>query len=272
MQAFLYLILVLVTPAVFAHGALHDQADELTHRIETQPANAELYLIRGRIYLEDGHDDEASDDFRQALRLDKNARFAHYFLGQLALRHKHYDEAEKYAAVFVELAAGEPASLINGYRLLGEIHSGKKEFRLAAQAYQAAIDHAKEPRPEFYIELADVYAKLGGAYYTNAINTLEQGIQQLGPLSVLQDKAVQIQLAAGTVDAALDRLDTLIAQGQRLPELYELKGRVLHNAGRDDEALYSYQLALVKLDQLPLARRNTDAMKTLRSSIVAAME
>jgi hypothetical protein len=49
----------------------------------------------------------------------------------------------------------------------------------------------------------------------NALSVLHQGIDQLGPLSVFQIKAAELEVDLELYDSALDRIDQLFLLGQR---------------------------------------------------------
>lgn len=272
MRSLLFIVLLALVPLrLSAHGLVHDQISKLNHEIHHHPDQADLYLQRGRLYLEEAHDPEAQRDFERALQLDRNARAAHYFLGQLALKRDEPDLALRHAETFIASLQGERGGLTRGYRLLGDIYSHQHEFGRAADAYRAAIAQAESPQPEYFLDLADACLKQGAGHLDDAIAALDDGIRRLGPLTVLQDKAVEIESRAGRFDAALQRLDAMIAQGQRLPELYARQGRLLLAAGRTDAARESFQMALARLDSLPAARRETAAMRELRGTLQAQL-
>lgn len=272
MRSLLFIVLLALVPLrLFAHGLVHDQISKLEHEIHHHPDQADLYLQRGRLYLEEARDPEARQDFERALQLDRNARAAHYFLGQLALKRDEPDLALRHAETFLASLHDERGGLTRGYRLLGGIYSHQHEFGRAADAYRAAIAQAESPQPEYFLDLADACLNQGAGHLDEAIAALDDGIRRLGPLTVLQDKAVEIESRAGRFDAALLRLDAMIAQGQRLPELYARQGRLLLAAGRTDAARESFQLALARLDSLPAARRDTAAMRELRGSLQAQL-
>lgn len=268
----LTLVLALYTSTLLAHGALHDQIAELSHQIEHHPGQAELYLKRGLVYQEDGRTADAEHDFKQALHLDPKARSAHFHLAQLALHQKQFDLAQHYATAFLNSLSGEKGGLNRGNHLLGAIHVAKKDFENAILAYQAALDHSEEPSPDLYLDLTDAFLSRGHQFDDAALNVLEQGMQRLGSLPILIDKAIAVNRNAGRFDAALAQLDSLLAQGQRLPELYHRKGRILTEAGRTEEARQAFQSALSTIEQIPPARQNSAAMQELRAKILVELK
>lgn len=271
MRIALLIVLVLLPLRLSAHGLVHDQIENLDHDIHHHPDQADLYLQRGRLYLEEERNQEARQDFERALELDRAARSAHYFLAQLALKRNEPELALRHAKTFLASLHDERGGLARGYRLLGEIYSHQRAFAQAADAYRAAIVQAESPQPEYFLDLANACLNQSPGQVDAAIAALDDGIRRLGPLTVLQDKAVEIETRAGRFDAALSRLDGMIIQGQRLPELYAHQGQLLLEAGRTAAAQDAFRLALVRLDSLPEARRNTAAMQELRGSLQAQL-
>jgi Flp pilus assembly protein TadD len=91
-------------------------------------------------------------------------------------------------------------------------------------------------------------------------------------LPILQDKAIAVNRSAGRFDAALTQLDSLLAQGQRLPELYHRKGLILREAGRTEEARQAFQSALANIEKVPPARQNSAAMQALLAKTLAELK
>lgn len=253
-------------PIVFGHGFVQWQIEELSQEIHREPPNAEHYLMRGRLYMDEEHYHQASDDFNEALNRDSHSRSAYYFLGEVAFKAGQYQDAKRYAERFIDALDGESGALTGGYRLLGSSFLQLGEYAQAAYVYQQAIDHADAPRPDYFLELATVYQQmhLSG----DALMALEKGRNKLGFLAVFDERALEIEIADGSYGAALKRLDDMIAQGRRLPVLYQQKSKILLLAGRSEEGKQAKRKALAELDKLPDMRRNTPAMQSLRKDLM----
>lgn len=65
----------------------------MTQAIEELPTEAEYFAARGLLYLEDGLDHRAKEDFEKALQLFPYELLAHYGLGAVAYRDGQYKEA-----------------------------------------------------------------------------------------------------------------------------------------------------------------------------------
>jgi tetratricopeptide (TPR) repeat protein len=244
---------------------LHEQIESLSEQILDSPENAKLYVERGRLYLDDEYYPGAVSDLEKALSLDTQARSAHYYLGVAALNTGRHAGAARHARQFIAMLDGEVTGLVRGYRLLGAALSAQAMFKQAADAYQRAIDAAEQPRPDDYLDLAEAYRQ--SRQFPKALQAIEQGIHRLGPLAVLNKRAVDIEVKSGAYDLALVRLERMITRGQGLAVLYEQKASVLQRAGRPEDARAAAKLALAEIEKLPAARRNTLALKTLAEKL-----
>lgn len=268
-----FFIVLLAAQLVSAHGAIHEQIKALDSRIAKEPGNAQSYLQRGRLFLEDRHFGEAVVDFRRALRIDPHLRAAHYFQGDALLKSGDAAGAEREARAFLAaLGVEDRGGLMRGYRLLGQSLLEQGRPQDAAGAFRMALGHAPEPDPAHYRECAAAYVAAGPGHRETALGILDQGITRLGPLPVLQEMAVEIELQAGRPDGAVKRLDVLIAQGQGRERWLQRKGELLLHAGRRAEAGQAFEAALSAIEALPPARRNTRALRELERELRSRLQ
>jgi predicted Zn-dependent protease len=268
MRRLTFLALLLAARLAGAHGAVHEQIERLDARIAEQPGQADLYLQRGRLFLEDRHYEEAGRDFRRALQIDPHLRAAHYFHGDSLLKRGDAAGAEREARAFLAaLGEEDRGGLLRGYRLLGQSLADQGKSLEAAAAFQTALSHAPEPDPAHYRDCAAAWLAAGPAHRKTALEILDSGIARLGLLPALQEMAVDIELQAGRPDAAAKRLDRLIAQGQGRERWLLRKGEILLQAGRTPEARQAFEEALAAIEALPPGRRNTRALRELEREV-----
>ena len=271
MRRAVFLIALLAAQTAWAHGAVHEQIRLLEARIARAPGDAELYLERGRLYLEDRHFEEANRDFRRALTLDPRLRAAHYFQGSSRLRSGDAAGAEREARAFLSaLGREDRGGLMRGYRLLGQSLAEQGRPAEAAEACRSALGQADEPDPGLYRECAD--AALAASQSPEALRILDEGIGRLGPLTVLEEKAIEIELQAGGTDGALARLDRLAAAGPGRERWLAQKGEVLERAGRSAEARQAFEAALAAIRSLPPGRRKTRSLLRLEQEVEARLQ
>lgn len=89
----------------------------------------------------------------------------------------------------------------------------------------------------------------------------------LGPLVTLQSLAINVEVQQNRVDAALARIDKVMAQFPRKETWLARRGEILQQSGRNKEAAEAFQSALTALDTLPAGRRNVPAMVDLEKRI-----
>lgn len=259
--------LVLYTSTVLAHGMVHEQIDRLSSQLQKSPDDVKLLLKRGRLYIEEKHFHAANADFIHVLKLDPDKRTAHYYLADIALKTGKHTEAIQQITFFINRLNGEAGALSRAYRLLGGAYEAQQKLELAANAYHQCIQQSTQPRPVFFLDLARVYQQ--NQQTAKALNAIELGIQALGPLLVLQQKALDIEYASSSYDDALKRVNRLIDKGQNLIAFYEYKARILEKTHKSIDAKHAYKMALLEYEKLPPARSNTKAMQILHKKLIA---
>lgn len=259
--------LLLFTGQALAHGSLHSQIQDLNATMQREGKSAKLLVMRGRLHMEHGNNKSANQDFLLALKLNPGERSAYYYLAEQALKQKRLPDARRNAEKFLAMLKDEPGAIVRGQSLYGQILLAQGQSRAAGKAFRIAVDQAVEPSPEHYLHLADAQSKAGAI--VAALATLDEGMQRLGVLNVLQNKAISLNIESKAWDDALIRLDALILQGQGLPELYLRKAKILLAAERQPTAREAAQDGLASIDQIPAVRRETPAMKQLQAELLA---
>lgn len=83
----------------FMKAGKDDEATQILRRIlASDPINAEVYLLRGKIYLNQANLDEASNQLKTALFYDNGLIEAHIFLAKIFLEKKDCLQAKSYVA------------------------------------------------------------------------------------------------------------------------------------------------------------------------------
>lgn len=259
--------LFFLTGQALAHGSLHTQIQDLSATMRRDGKSAPLLIKRGRLQMEHGNHKAATQDFLTALKLNPEERSAYYYLAEQAFNQNKLPDARRYAEKFLAVLKGEPGAIVRGQSLYGQILVEQGQHRAAVMAFRIAVDQAAEPSPELFLHLADAQSKAGAT--AEALASLDEGMQRLGLLPVLQNKAVGLNVASQAWDEGLKRLDALITQGQGLPELYLRKAKILQAAERQAMAQEAVQQGLASIEQVPAARRETPAMKQLRAELLA---
>lgn len=279
MRLFVILLLCLCLPlplSALAHGDAHHRLNALNAQILGQPDNAELHLRRGRLHIEANHFEEARADLEKALALAPKQHGARYFLAEALLSGGKAELAEQQAQQFIDAHTTHGAQDVNdlgalsrGYWLLGQARMARQQPAAAIVAYRLAIKATGEPTPDQYQLFVDACLAARGEYPEEALRLLDRGLATGGSIDLLQGMALEVELQAGRTDAALRRLEIIIAQEKRLPFLYTRKAGILADAGRMAEAGKALKAARGALTAVPEKRRRANAYKELAQQIAA---
>lgn len=265
-----FLLLTFSASFGHGHGLVHEQIDEISTLIETSKQSsdekrAKLYIRRGRLYIEDERLRLAKSDFKRALKTDKQALDALYYLADVALKREKYSRAIKQAKKFLAVLPEESSARMRGYHILGQAFYAARKYDKATQAFEQTIAEAVVPKPEYYLDLAKSHLALDKAKL--AIEALEAGKQRRGNLSVFDDTIVQIYIDQEQYEQALQHLNGMIENGQRLPFLYLKKADVWQLMQQDKSAREALTMALEQLQALPAARQQAPALQELKQEI-----
>jgi tetratricopeptide (TPR) repeat protein len=254
---------------VFGVHPSFPQADEreeivtLTEQLRKEPNNPALYLRRGDLHRTIQNWDAAHADYDQARTLDAKIEEMDFLKGRVFLEANWPLSAKTSLDRFLAKHSNHLEARIARARGLSKLG----HHRAAAQDYTRALELTAQPQPELYIERAQTLAAGGPNYVNEALQGIDDGIKKLGPVVTLQLAALEIEVGQKRYDAALARVEGLIASAQRKETWLARKGEILRDAGRPAEARVAFQAALKAIDTLPPARRNVPATTELEKRI-----
>jgi predicted Zn-dependent protease len=258
------LALTLCAPtAVWAHGDLHEQIAAASRAIATRPPDAALYLVRGELYRAHHDTAPALADYATALRIDPALDAAHLARGRLLL------EAHRAAEALPDLdrfLAGRPDHA-DGLVVRARARATVGDAAQAREDYDRALGLAANP--DWFIERARLVRSSIGA--AAAIEGLDEGVARLGPILTLTLEAIDYELSRGHHDAALARLDRLIAASGAHPQWTLQRGDILIAAGRVGDARSAVSTALAEIEALPAVRQHTRQNEALRARAMTAL-
>ena len=259
------LVCSLGAPRAFAHGDVHPRILEFTEQIKRSPTNALLYIQRAELYRIDGDYTNAMADLNQVAQLDRSLKRVDFLRGQ------------------VQLEAGQPQSALGplnryladqppdaeAYTVRARVLVKLNRLDPAIEDFTQAIKFSATPNPELYIERAAAWRVLGKP--EEAIRGLDEGIRRIGPIVTLQLPAVDAELALKHTDAALARIETVMARLQRKETWLVRRAEILRSANRETEARTNYFAALEAINRLPPSHRGTRMTLELESRIRTAL-
>jgi tetratricopeptide (TPR) repeat protein len=261
------LILALAQPPVVrGHGEVHLRILALTQQIEAGTNNrARLYLERGELQREHRLWEAAATDYDRAAQLDPGlpgvGRCRAKLLadrGQLEAARAMFDQALQRSPDDGECFVGRARVLIK----LGQSQG-------AIVDYWRGLERLGDPQPDYVLELARLLA--GEGKVEEALRALDEGIKKLGPILPLQGYAVDLELGRKNNDAALTRLETILASATRKESWFARRGDILLEAGRAAEARRSYEAALAAVKRLPNRLQQSPSMVKLRTHVNTAL-
>lgn len=262
-------ILLIGVACVFGHGDLHLQIVEITKEIEKSPKNAELYMRRAELHRAHYDFDASQADYDYVFGLEPKFPMLDLARGRMFLDANWPLSSKTALDRFLTQHPGHGEGLAIRARALVKLNRRLE----AAQDFTGAIAKLTEGRPELFLERAQALAAEGDQHVDEAIKGLDEGIQKMGPLVTLQLYAMDLETEHGRYDAALKRLEQMMAKAPRKETWLERRGNILRQAGKVAEARQSYEGALEAMKTLPPTRRNVPAMveleKRLRTNIDA---
>lgn len=260
-KKFTWLVIVaicLLPVLVHAHEGLHEQIAAITAKIKRDPKNASLYLQRGELHRLHHDWTRAAADYDRAERLQPSLKIVEFARGKMFFESGKPQRAKSTLDRFLGQQPKHYEGLITRARVLAKLGARID----AAEDFTRALSLSPVPEPELYLERANVLAadekQLG-----EALRGLDEGINKLGPLATLQLAAIDLELRRKNFDGALARLDRIAEQSQRKEAWLVRRGEILKLAGRNEEARAAFNAALVAIESLPHAHRQSRSVTAL---------
>jgi len=259
--------IVLLPLLAHAHEGLHEQITAITAKIKRDPKNASLYLQRGELHRLHRDWAHAAADYDRAERLQPSLKIVDLARGKLFFESGKLRRAKATLDRFLGHQPGHYEGLITRARVRAKLGARAD----SAKDFTVALSLSSVPEPELYLERAKVLA--GDEQHINeALTGLDEGINKLGPLVTLQLAAIELELQRENYDDALARLDEITARSQRKEAWFVRRGEILKLAGRDDEARAAFNAALVAIESLSPAHRQSRSVTSLELRARSALK
>ena len=255
----------------WAHRGIDEQIRDVTRLIEASPRDAALRLRRGELHRAEGDWKSAEADYEAARKLDPALEAVDLALGSMLLESgQKLDSARAALDRFLARRPGHTDALVARARVLVRL----KQPDAAVTDYDAAIERTQppaRPRPEHYLERADALASMGDLRVPEALRGLDEGLSRLGQPITLQMRAIDLEMRLKHYDAALARVEQILARPGRRERWLMRRGEIQEAAGRPDDARRSYEEALAAIDKLSDGRRNAPATLQLGDELRSAL-
>lgn len=263
----LAICLTLMPPFARAHEGLHEQIVAITAKIRRDPANASLYLQRGELHRLHRDWRLAARDYDRAQRLQPGLSSVQLARGKMLFELGRFKQARMVLDQFLRRQPDQLDGLVTRGRVL--VRLGVRAE--AVKDFSHAIAVAQPPEPELFLERAQILSA-EQKDINNALRGLDEGIARFGPLATLELAAIDLELRQKDFEAALTRLDLVMAQSDRKEAWLIQRGEILKAAGRNDEARKAFSAALLAIESLPPERRQHRATIQLQVRARAALK
>ncbi len=248
------------------HGDVHEAIESLSQQIAAAPTQAELYLRRGELHR--AHQDwaAAAADYDRAGALAPELAVVDLARGEMLAQAGRLPEAREVLDRFLQRKPDASA----GFAARGRVLAKLEQWRDAAADFSRAAETSREPDPALFLEQSHALRQDG--QLDAAVRALDAGIARLGPLVTFVQPAIELEVKTGRFEAALQRVDTMLATAPRAERWHFTRGDILERAGRQGEAAEAYRAARQALTRVPPERRAVAAGVEFERKLQAALD
>jgi len=266
-----YLIIfasLFLTTLLTGHGDLHERIESISIAIKNNPDSAELYVIRGELYIQ--HDDykHALKDYKKCKKLGIVNEHIEYNIALIYYKLRKFKKANK----LLDKILTNDKQNIRAYRLQGQVYSNREDYENAAIAFQNVIKYAVPKIPENYFEASNAYAKCEGELMKNqAHKVIEEGIVELGELRTFYDRLIELNLKKRDYTTVLLYQNKIIDQADRKERAYYNRGLTYIEIGDTKKAEKDFRTANNHIMKLNSRIQNQFSVMELKKSISAQL-
>ena len=248
-----------------AHGNAHERIEALTAEITKSPTNSALLFQRGELQLQHGEWLAALKDFEAARQLSPALPGLEHARARALAGARQLDEA---GTILDRLVTASPTNAplrLDRARVLGM----RGRTTEAVAEFTLALPLVTAPDAAHFLEPALLLAKAN--QLDAALAWLDRGLKTLGPNPELALPAIELLLQQNRFPDALARADAMLARQPRAASWLALRGDILQQAGRRDEAGRAFRECLAALESLPPTLRRTQANADLERQVRDAL-
>jgi tetratricopeptide (TPR) repeat protein len=229
--------------AYYEKGDVALALEDLDQAIVLEPKMPEAYLNRGTVYLGSGVYDQASKDFYKAIQLKDNFKdengLYYTYLNLGTLLNENSQPQE--ALVILEKAFELNNNDEKLYNALGQIYKSIGDYDLALSYFNGAIE-LKE-------DYAYAYGNRGSVYYLMeeyriALSDVNTALSMDPYIPQMYDLKAKILIKTGELEEAIRILDAGITRWVNYADLYITRGNIYFGEKAYGEALMNYGLGI----------------------------
>lgn len=252
-----------------AHGDLHEQIEEVSAQIKSNPNSVELLLKRGLLYRAHGTYELALKDMAKVEELNPSQQDIDFLMGDLLELNNSLEEGFEYVNRYILKNPNNSAALMVRSRL----HEKSKNFKNAELDYRQAIQFHPKPRAQFYYKWADLILDVDSTNFNTAAKAIDAGMNRLGRLITLEQRAIEYLEQGEQYDEAIARIDVIIKKLRRHEKWLIKKAGIESTKGDHTSARQTYELAKAAISKLPARYQKSELvqneLKEIEEGIVA---
>lgn len=242
-----------------AHGDLHEAIDAVTKVISSSPDDSALFLRRAELHRMHGDWAAAEADYATVRRLRPDLEVVKFCVARIRLAQGREQAAMQLLDGYLAKCPADSAA----HAVRADLYDKRGDWQQADADLAAAV--ASSPEPHYATRRAELLEKHGQP--AEAARCLDEASRAHGRVPVLEQQALEIEMRAGRADAALARLDGLIACEPRPDIWLARKAGLLDKTGRSGEAAVAWQQAAAAFEKGRPDRRDSKANRELAAQI-----
>jgi len=246
---------------ILAHGPVHESIIRVTKEIEANPDSADLYIQRGQFYQVDDDFDKAFADYIKARELAPHMQIIDLQFAKLFAKNNYANSALIYVNQYL---VNQPKNL-DGLMSRAAIYTQLGKDSLAILDFEAGIARAKNPVPEYYLDISKAVLAADSTNFDAAIKWLQKGEETIGFNIVLRSYSIDLAILQGDYNQAIIYVDEILEKMKRKEKWLFKKAEIYETANRPKEAYATYKETLQSIKQLPRHTRGTRTVTELQA-------
>ncbi len=235
----------------FARKDSAGAVDALQNALRNDPDNAKAHYWLGNAFAQQHNEDQAKQEWHEAVRLHPDLTDAQRALAGLALRH---GDIEAVLQTAQQIIAAQPYAA-DGYILKGVADLARAHYSDAQQDAQQAQQRAPQS-PAPYVQLGNI--QLIQKHYDPALALYQQALEKEPSSAEGLSGVMNTYFAQKQYDKAIAAANAQIAKSPNNANFYDLLGTALFNGKKDYPAAEAALQKAIELD-----KNNTDALEKL---------
>ena len=257
-------IVIMCTSSLTAHGDLDQRIETVTSMIETFPDSASLYFKRGKLRFQHEEYQAAIDDINVSITKGFAHEFQNIYLAKSLYKLDDYQKSMQKLNLFLQ---DDPNNVV-ALNLKARLFFAQQKFEESALGFENVIQLTIRSLPENYLEAGQSWSFSSSPdKYFNAVNILESGIKNLGPIVTLQNKLLATHLENQNSDKAIELQNAIIEKTNRKESAYFKLAEIYIQFDEIKNAKQAAENALFHLEKLPGRIQQNSAMKKLKNKI-----